>query len=82
MGMRLAVELAPKRKHGLLLANPVLTASGTFGNGLEFVKVFDIQRRNSRAPLDVLEDIEEFMRRQDIDDVQQLIGAAGGEGPP
>ncbi len=42
--MRLAVELAPQGKRGLLLANPVMTASGTFGNGLEYAKVFDIQR--------------------------------------
>ena len=42
--MNLSVELAPRRKRGLLLANPVMTASGTFSNGLEFTKVFDIQK--------------------------------------
>lgn len=42
--MNLSVDLAPGRKSGLPLANPVLTASGTFANGLEYVKVFDIQR--------------------------------------
>lgn len=42
--MNLSVELAPRRKRGLLLANPVMTASGTFSNGLEFTKVFDVQR--------------------------------------
>ncbi|MFQ6020050.1 MAG: dihydroorotate dehydrogenase, partial [Dehalococcoidia bacterium] len=42
--MYLAVELAPKRKRGLPLINPVMTASGTFSNGLEYAKVFDIQR--------------------------------------
>jgi len=42
--MHLAVELAPKNKRGLSLANPVMTASGTFSNGLEYAKVFDIQR--------------------------------------
>ena len=42
--MNLSVDLAPGRKSSLLLANPVMTASGTFGVGLEFVKVFDIQR--------------------------------------
>ncbi|GBD12511.1 Dihydroorotate dehydrogenase B (NAD(+)), catalytic subunit [bacterium HR24] len=31
-------------KRGLVLANPVLTASGCFGNGIEFLRVFDIQR--------------------------------------
>ena len=42
--MNLAVELAPRRKQGLPLRNPVMTASGTFSNGLEAAKVFDIQR--------------------------------------
>jgi dihydroorotate dehydrogenase (NAD+) catalytic subunit len=42
--VNLSVELAPRRKRGLLLANPVMTASGTFSNGLEFTRVFDIQR--------------------------------------
>lgn len=42
--MNLAVELAPKGKRGLRLANPVMTASGTFGNGLESARFFDIQR--------------------------------------
>ena len=42
--MNLSVELAPRRKRGLLLTNPVMTASGTFGNGLEFTKVFDVQK--------------------------------------
>ncbi len=43
-GVNLSVDLAPGRKSSLLLANPVMTASGTFGVGLEFVRVFDIQR--------------------------------------
>ena len=42
--MNLNVELAPGHKSGLPLANPVMTASGTFGNGLDYLKVFDIQR--------------------------------------
>ncbi|MDO8613835.1 MAG: dihydroorotate dehydrogenase [Dehalococcoidia bacterium] len=42
--MNLSLELAPGRKLGLPLANPVMTASGTFANGLEYQKVFDIQR--------------------------------------
>ena len=42
--MNLSVDLAAGRKSSLLLANPVMTASGTFGVGLEYVKVFDIQR--------------------------------------
>ena len=42
--MDLTVEIAPKAKRNLRLNNPVMTASGTFSNGLEFAKVFDIQR--------------------------------------
>jgi dihydroorotate dehydrogenase (NAD+) catalytic subunit len=42
--VNLSVELAPKCKRGLLLANPVMTASGTFGYGLEMAKELDIQR--------------------------------------
>ena len=42
--MNLTVELAPRRKRGLLLANPVMAASGTFGYGLELAKTIDIQR--------------------------------------
>lgn len=42
--MNLSVQLAPKNKPGLLLANPVMTASGTFGYGTEYSHLFDIQR--------------------------------------
>jgi len=42
--MNLSVQLAPKNKHGLLLANPVMTASGTFGYGTEYSHMFDIQK--------------------------------------
>ena len=42
--MNLSVELAPRHKRGLLLANPVMTASGTFGYGTEYAKLVDIQR--------------------------------------
>jgi len=40
----LSVQIAPKNKTGLLLANPVMTASGTFGYGTEYAGLFDIQR--------------------------------------
>lgn len=40
----LKVKLAPKNKKGLLLANPVMTASGTFGYGTEYAGLFDIQQ--------------------------------------
>ena len=40
----LSVELAPKHQTGLLLASPVMTASGTFGYGTEYSHLFDIQR--------------------------------------
>jgi len=42
--LKLSVQLAPKNKKGLLLANPVMTASGTFGWGTEYEHLFDIQR--------------------------------------
>jgi len=42
--MNLSVQLAPKHQAGLLLANPVMTASGTFGYGTEYSHLFDIQR--------------------------------------
>ncbi len=42
--MNLAVELAPGHKQGLPLRNPVLTASGTFGYGVEYARVLDVQR--------------------------------------
>jgi dihydroorotate dehydrogenase (NAD+) catalytic subunit len=42
--MKLSVQLAPKHAKGLLLANPVMTASGTFGYGTEYSHLFDIQR--------------------------------------
>ncbi len=42
--MNLSVQLAPKNEHGLLLANPVMTASGTFGYGTEYCHMFDIQK--------------------------------------
>ena len=40
----LSVQLAPKHETGLLLANPVMTASGTFGYGTEYSHLFDIQK--------------------------------------
>jgi len=40
----LSVELAPQAKRSLVLPNPVMVASGTFGYGLDYAKVFDIQR--------------------------------------
>jgi dihydroorotate dehydrogenase (NAD+) catalytic subunit len=42
--MNLAVETAPKTKRGLLLKNPLITASGTFGYGTEFEHLYDIQQ--------------------------------------
>jgi len=40
----LSVQLAPKSSVGLRLANPVMTASGTFGYGTEYSHLFDIQK--------------------------------------
>ena len=42
--MNLSVQLAPKHQSGLLLANPVMTASGIYGYGTEYSHLFDIQK--------------------------------------
>ena len=42
--MKFSVQLAPKHPQGLLLINPVMTASGTFGYGTEYSHMFDIQK--------------------------------------
>lgn len=42
--VNLCVQLAPSHPNGLLLANPVMTASGTFGYGIEYSELVDIQR--------------------------------------
>src|SRR5512136_1871654 len=42
--MSLSVQLAPKSPRGLLLKNPVMTASGTFGYGTEYCGFVDVQR--------------------------------------
>ncbi len=40
----LSIQLAPGHKRGLLLANPVMPASGTFGYGTEFSHILDIEK--------------------------------------
>ncbi len=40
----LSIQLAPCHPKGLLLQNAVMTASGTFGYGTEYNKIFDIQK--------------------------------------
>jgi dihydroorotate dehydrogenase (NAD+) catalytic subunit len=40
----LSVEIAPRHKYGLSLTNPVMTASGTFSNGVEFRRLLDTDR--------------------------------------
>lgn len=42
--MNLSVQLAPKNRRGLMLSNPVMTASGTFGYGNEYSGLIDIQK--------------------------------------
>ena len=44
MSPELSVELAPRNSRGLRLANPVMTASGTFGYGTGDGYGFDIQK--------------------------------------
>lgn len=41
--MDLSVQLAPKSTKGLLIKNPVLTASGTFGYGMEYEQFFNVE---------------------------------------
>ncbi len=38
------VQLAPSHSQGLVLNNPVMTASGTFGYGIEYSDLIDIER--------------------------------------
>lgn len=40
----LSVQIAPSHPRGLSLTNPVMTASGTFGYGVEYSELMDIQR--------------------------------------
>ena len=40
----MSVQLAPHNRHGLLLMNPVIAASGTFGYGDEMARMCDFQR--------------------------------------
>lgn len=42
--MDLSVQIAPGNDRGLLLSNPVMTASGTFGYGMEYADLIDIQK--------------------------------------
>jgi len=42
--MNFSIQLAPKHQTGLLLANPVMTAAGTFGYGTEYSQIFDIEK--------------------------------------
>ncbi|UCG55456.1 MAG: dihydroorotate dehydrogenase [Dehalococcoidia bacterium] len=44
MPTNLSVQIAPGHRPGLSLANPVMTASGTFGYGTEYSHLFDIQK--------------------------------------
>jgi dihydroorotate dehydrogenase (NAD+) catalytic subunit len=40
----LSVDLAPQRPGALMLSNPMLVASGTFGYGIEYGEVIDVER--------------------------------------
>jgi len=48
--MDISIQLAPKNKRGLLLANPVMTSSGTFGYGTEYSQLFDVQKLGQHNP--------------------------------
>ena len=43
-GPNLSVQIAAQGKQSLLLRNPVMTASGTFANAVEFARTIDVQR--------------------------------------
>ncbi len=40
----LSVEIAPLQPKGLILRNPVMTAAGTFGYGIEYSRLIDVQK--------------------------------------
>jgi len=42
--LSLSTDIAPHNPRGLRLRNPVMTASGTFGYGMEYAHLFDIQK--------------------------------------
>jgi len=42
--LNLGTQLAPRHPEGLMLDNPVMTASGTFGYGIEYSELIDIQK--------------------------------------
>jgi dihydroorotate dehydrogenase (NAD+) catalytic subunit len=42
--VNMSVELAPRHPQGLRLRNPVMTASGTFGYGVEYIGVVAVER--------------------------------------
>lgn len=44
MGVDLTTDLAPRNPRELVLANPVMVASGTFGYGVEYARMLDIER--------------------------------------
>jgi dihydroorotate dehydrogenase (NAD+) catalytic subunit len=43
MGVSLAVDLAPRSPRELRLRNPIMAASGTFGYGVEYAAITDVQ---------------------------------------
>ena len=45
----LEVNIAPRHPTGLLLKNPVITASGTFGYGTEYASIYDVNRLGAIA---------------------------------
>jgi len=41
---QLQVNIAPDHPHGLVLKNPVMVASGTFGYGTEYASIYDVNQ--------------------------------------
>ena len=44
--------------------------------GASAIQIGTVSFNNPRAPLDILEGIEQFMQREGIKDITELIGAA------
>lgn len=42
--IKLQTELVPQHKSGLLLKNPIMPASGTFGYGVEYARIAEVHR--------------------------------------
>jgi dihydroorotate dehydrogenase (NAD+) catalytic subunit len=72
MPLDLSVQIAPRNKKGLLLRNPVMTASGTFGYGTEYSELLDVQRLGAIICKGTT------LKPRDGNDQPRLVETAGG----